>query len=267
MKWLVRPARWKYALALAVASYAIHLRWDDIAQLWQPPFNGVVSYIEFRFFFIEERAGLRTTTSWAEYQTQIGTGIPIDPDEMERRLAARAEAESFLIGGQKRYSNFFHVATRWDNPLDSLVRERAGKSYGETTVLDYSDHAEALGEEIRAIDQFFVDQAELPRYLQDQWLVRDRWLPGFRFALRSGAPTALEVHWPWLLADVALSLACIWAVIYLLCTPLQSVTNARRRRRFRLGRCTSCGYDRSDLSDTAACPECGEPSPTRIAAP
>ena len=33
---------------------------------------------------------------------------------------------------------------------------------------------------------------------------------------------------------------------------------SRLRRRYRLGLCTACGYDRSGLAADAACPECGK---------
>lgn len=65
-------------------------------------------------------------------------------------------------------------------------------------------------------------------------------------------PRALPLTpvWPGFLVDSAL-----FAVLWLLLTV--GAGSARRAWRIRCGRCGGCGYPRSGLADSAACPECG----------
>jgi hypothetical protein len=262
MKRFIRPALWKYALALLTLSFAVHLRWDEISRVWQPLFHAWPSYAETRFLFIEQDGVIIATTGWAVWAKGTHSG---SPGEIARQLSKTAISESSFIFGSKRYSNFFHIATRWQNPLNPLVEDRLELEFDELTPRIFREYSELIEVESHALDRFFDEQRELPIHLKDQMLMRGGKLEGYQAALRANKPSILDVHWSWLLADVSLSLACLWSVVYLACAPWQSVRGIRQRKRRARGLCATCGYDLDGVS--SRCPECGDPAPEQIAAP
>jgi hypothetical protein len=141
-------------------------------------------------------------------------------------------------------SGFYHLTTRRISVIstgESVLSPQEGRGLRQT---------------IAATIDSDSDRRAIFRYEQQTLTEPDAYLSGMyerRFSIRAG-----HIRNAIAASVLALLLGCFFLGRTWQWIPIPSPAEARRHKRMRRGQCMNCGYDLTGLSDTGACPECGQ---------